>query len=376
MSVSTKSFATMVSDFAVAVQGSSSKLINFTKGAVLRATAEATASVSLWLQGTILQVLALTRAASSNGSDLDTWFAQFNFTRLPADAATTQETFSRYTPTNSALVQVGALVQTADGTVQFTVVADTTNPAYSASQGGYVIPAGQASVTAAVQCTVAGAAGNVAAGALNSLGTGINGVDYVSNASAVVNGSDAETDTAARTRFVLFIASLEAATLLAVKNAVAAVQSGMTAIIAENTQYNGQTQAGYFTAIVNDGSGAATSTEIANASTAIEAVRPLTVTYGVHAPTPVQVIISMSITVDTGYTKSAVAALVQAAVNAYVASIATTEAGATLPYTNVATQAYGVDGVTNVSNVLVNGGTADLTIGYQGAFQASTVTVN
>jgi len=376
MSVTTKSFATMVSDFAVAVQGSSSKLINFTKGAVLRAVGEATAGVVLWLQGMILQVLALTRAATSSGDDLDTWFAQFGFSRLSADYATTQETFARYTATNSALVPVGATVMSADGTVQFTVVADTTNAAYDATQSGYVIPAGVSSVAAAVQCTVAGTAGNVAAGALNTLGTAINGVDYVTNASAVVNGSDAETDAAARSRFVLFIASLEAATLLAVKNAVASIQSGMSAIIAENTQYNGQSQAGYFTAIINDGSGSATSTELANAGNAIEAVRPLTVTYGVHAPTSVPVTVSMTITVGSNYVKSTVAALVSSAVNAYVASIETAESGATLPYTNIATQAYGVDGVTNVSNVLVNGGTSDLTITYQQAFQASTVTVN
>ena len=373
--LNTQSFGAIVSNFATAVQGAASSLIDFTVGSVLLAIAEAMGGVALWLQGLILQVAALARAATSNGADLDSWFAQFGFARLPAVAATTQETFGRFTPTNQAVVLVGSTVQTADGTVQYTVIADTTNAAYSASQGGYVIPAGQASVNATVQCTVAGTIGNVAAGALNTLGTAIAGVDYVSNSATVENGEAAESDAAARARFVLFIASLEAATLLAVMNAITSVQLGMTGIIAENQQYNGQAQNGYFTVIANDGSGNLSSGEKTAVENAVEAVRPLCSTYSVHAPSPVTVSVSLTITTATGYTHSAVAALVQSAINAYITGIPTTPSGALLPWSNIATQAYGVAGVTNVSAVLVNGGTSDLSITYQQSFTPGTITV-
>jgi uncharacterized phage protein gp47/JayE len=374
--LNTQSFSSIISNFATAVQGSASQLIDFTIGSVLRAIAEAMGGVALWLQGLILQVAALTRAATSNGTDLDSWFAQFGFSRLAAVAATVQETFSRYTPTNQAVIPVGAIVQTSDGTIQFSVIADTTNAAYSSTQGGYVLPAGQASVSVTMQCTVAGTTGNVAAGALNTLGTAISGIDYVSNASAVLNGEAAESDSAARTRFVTFIASLEAATLLAVMNAIASVQLNMSGIVVENTQYNGNAQNGYFTVIANDGSGELSSSEMTSVSAAVEAVRPLCSTYSVHGPTTDTVTVSMTVTVGSGYTHSAVALLVQAAVNAYIAGIATTASGATLPYTNIATQAWGIAGVTNVTNVLVNGGTSDLTIGYQQCFTPGTITVN
>lgn len=374
--LNTQSFSALVSNFATAVQGSASQLIDFTIGSVLRAIAEAQAGVALWLQGLILQVAALTRAATSNGADLDTFFAQFGFSRLPAVAATTQETFSRFTPTNQALIPIGAIVQTQDGTVQFTVVADGTNPAYSPSQNGYVLPAGQASVSVAVQCTVAGTIGNVSAGALNTIGTAISGVDTVSNGVAVSNGEAAESDSAARARFVLFIASLERATLLAVLNAIASVQVGMTGIVAENQQYNGMAQDGYFTVIANDGSGSLNSTEKINVENAVEAVRPLCSTYSVHAPTPDVITVSMTIAVDSSHVKSALVPLVQAAVAAYISSIETTSSGALLPYSAIATQAYGVEGVTNVTNVLVNGGTSDIAITYQQAFQPGTITVN
>jgi uncharacterized phage protein gp47/JayE len=375
MAISTKDFDTLVSEIIANIQGYAKVLVDLTIGSILRSVVEASASTVMWLQGLVLAGVALTRAATSNGTDLDSWFAQFGFSRLPAVAATAQETFSRFTPTNQALIPVGAIVQTADGSVTFAVIVDTTNAAYSSSQNGYVLPAGQASVAVAVQCTQPGTEGNVSSGGLNTLGTAIAGVDSVSNSAAIQNGAAAESDPAARSRFVLFIASLEAATLLAVMNAIASVQSGMTGIIAENHLYNGMTQNGVFTVVANDGSGNLNSTEKANVENAIEAVRPLCSTYSVHAPTPVTVAVSLTITTATGYTHSAVAALVQSAINAYITSIVTTSAGALLPYSNIATQAYGVAGVSNVTAVLVNGGTADLSITYQQAFKPGTITV-
>ncbi|MFX8028091.1 baseplate J/gp47 family protein, partial [Acinetobacter baumannii] len=106
-------------------------LVDLTVGSVLRAIVEANAAVVVWLEGLLLQVLAITRAATSSGADLDSWVADFGVTRLPAVAATGIVTFSRFTTTQQVLVPVGATVQTADGTQQFTVTIDTTNPAYN-----------------------------------------------------------------------------------------------------------------------------------------------------------------------------------------------------------------------------------------------------
>ncbi|AJG19082.1 baseplate J/gp47 family protein [Cupriavidus basilensis] len=370
--LNTQSFAQIVSNFATAVQGRASKLVDFTIGSVLRAIAEAMGGVSLWLQGLALQVGALTRAATSNGTDLDSWFAQFGFARLPAVAATGQESFARYTPTNQALVPVGATVQTQDGSVLYTVVADATNAAYSAAQGGYVLPPGQASVNVTVQCTVAGAIGNVSAGAVNTLGTAISGVDYVTNAAAFQNGVPAEKDAPARARFVLYIASLESATLLAVKNAIASVGLNITGIITENQQYNGSTQNGYFTVIADDGTGYPSSTTLTNVANAVEAVRPLCSTYGVHGPTILTAAVSMAITTGTGYTHSAVAAQVAADLQAYINGLGD---GVQLPWAYLSTVAFDVEGVTNVANVLLNGGTADIVPTPQQRVLAGVITV-
>src|SRR5690348_9734731 len=85
MALNTKTFDQLVSSQATAMQasaaqGGSPKLLDFTVGSVLRAIAEAVASaLGLFLQGLVLQVLALTRFATSNDDDADSFAADFGF---------------------------------------------------------------------------------------------------------------------------------------------------------------------------------------------------------------------------------------------------------------------------------------------------------
>jgi len=372
--LNTQSFSALVSNFAAAVQGAAKQLIDFSIGSVLLAIDEATAYVSLWLQGLALQIVALTRAATSSGTDLDSWLAQFGFYRLPAVTASGQVTFSRFTSTNQALIPVGTVVQTSDGSVQYTVIADTTNSAYSPSQNGYIVPANTASMTVPAQCTVGGIVGNVLASTITQLANAIPYIDTVTNANPFVNGIDPESDPAARSRFILYIASLEAATLLAVKNAIASVQQGLTDTITENQQYNGSTQYGYFTVIVNDGSGSPPTQLLDSVGSAIDAVRPLCSTFGVHAPTIVTANVSMTITSASGYTHSDVVAQVVAAIRSYIAGLTL---GQELPYSILSKLAYDASpGVTNVTSILLNSGTSDLVATSQQVIVAGAVTVS
>jgi uncharacterized phage protein gp47/JayE len=372
----TQSFSGIVANFATAVQGAATQLVDFTVGSVLNAIAEAVAGVALWLQGLYLQVLALTRAATSSGTDLDSWFADYGFAREAAQAPYGSETFYRYTPTNSALIAVGATVQSPDGTIVYAVTADTTNPAYSSSQNGYVVPAGQASLAVPVQCTVAGSAGNVSAGQLNTLGTAIPGIDYVSNGSAISNGADAQSDASARASFVLWIASLSKATLAAVEYAIQSVQQDVTYAITENQDYNGATDNGYFYAVVDDGTGDPSDTFITTVTAAVEAVRPIGIRYGVFGPEDVTANVTMTLTTSDGYTHSAVVAAVTAAIEAYINLLGV---GNPLRYSQLATIAYNAEpagAVTNVSGVLLNNATADLVPTSQQIVRAGVLTIN
>ncbi len=77
MQLSLQNFSSLVQTMAASVQAASRQLLDLTVGSVLRAVLEANASIALWMQWLILQVLQMTRAATSTGADLDSWMADF-----------------------------------------------------------------------------------------------------------------------------------------------------------------------------------------------------------------------------------------------------------------------------------------------------------
>ena len=369
-----KSFTQLVSDMATAIQGRCAALTDFAVGSILRSIIEAVASVAVWLESLILLLLQTTRASTSSGADLDSWVQDYGVTRLGAVAATGHCTFSRFTTTLQAVVPIGLLVQTSDGSQQFAVTVDTANPAYNALLGGYVISPGSGSVTAPVQAVLPGFAGNAVANSITVIAQAIQYVDTVTNALDFTNGSDAETDTALRARFVSYIASLSKATKLAIGNALLGLQTGVSYALVENYTYGGVYQPGYFYAVVDDGSGTPSSTFLSSASNAIDAVRPFTSTFGVFAPVAVTASATMTATIAAGYDPVATKLLVHDAVLAYLESLGL---GQPLSYTRLAQVAYDASpGTTNITNLLLNGATADIATTSQQRILAGTVTVS
>lgn len=372
-SIQTQDWVTLVRNQVTAIQGYAKVLVDLTVGSILRAVVESNAAVVIWLQGLIMQVLAITRAATSSGADLDSWVADFGESRLPATYATGQVTFARFTATQQAVAPVGATVQTGDGTQQYAVTADTTNPAYSATLGGYVLGAGVSSVSVPVLAVVAGAAGNAVIGAVSTITGAISGVDTVTNASAFTNGADPETDAALRTRFIAYVASLSKATKGAVGYAITSLKQGVTYALVENQTYAGAVQMGYFYVVVDDGTGAPGSTFLATVANAIDAVRPLCSSFGVFGPVVVNAAVAMTCAVASGYDPVATKALVVTALKNYINALGL---GQTLTYSRLAQIAYDASpGVTNVTGVTLNGGVSDLVATSQQTIKWSTVAV-
>ncbi|MDW3683118.1 baseplate J/gp47 family protein [Cupriavidus sp. CV2] len=364
---------TTIQNMATSVQQKAKVLVDFTVGSVTRAVVEATAQVVIWLEGLILLLLQATRAATSSGADLDSWMLDYGLTRLAATASTGQVTFSRFTSTYQAVIPVGTVIQTADGTQQFTVIADSNQAAYSAALGGYVIAAGIASAVATVQAVNTSSVTNVLANTITTLTQAVQYVDTVTNAAAFTNGADAETDGAFRARFITYINGLSKATKTAVGNAILAVKQGLSYVLVENQTYGGLSQPGYFYAVVDDGTGSPPSTLLSSVSNAIDAVRPFCSTFAVFAPVVVTANVAMTITTAAGYSHSAVVALVQTALQSYINSLTI---GQTLSFTRLAQVAYDASpGVTNVTGATLNSGTADLTATNQQIVKYGTVTV-
>ncbi len=373
MQLQLQTFTTLVAAAAAAVQGSAKQLIDLTVGSTLRAVLEASASVGLWMQLLILQVLQMTRAATSAGADLDSWVADFGLTRLAAVAATGSVTFTRFTPTNAALVPLGTQVKTADAMVAFDVTQDATNATWNATLNGYLIPAGQASVTVPVVAEMAGSSGNVQANTITLISAAISGVDTVTNALAFTNGIDAETDAALRARFQNYINTRSQATPAAVGYAVSSVQQGLTWTIQENTAASAIDTPGNFVVTVDDGTGEPNSALLANVQIAVDAVRPVGSTFQVQAPGVVAADISLSVTAAAGYTQAQAVAAVGTALTAAVNGGGM---GVGFMFGSIYQVALNCPSVAAAELVTLNGGTSDLTATQAQVVRAGTITVS
>jgi uncharacterized phage protein gp47/JayE len=374
MQLQLRTFDTIVSSAAAAMQGAAQTLLDLTVGSVLRAVLEANAGLGLWMQWLILETLQTTRAATSTASDLDTWMADFGLTRQQAVAAAGSVTFSRFSPVTTALIPAGTLVRTSDGSQSFAVTADTTNPAWNAAQNGFSLAAGASSVTVAITAAVVGSGGNVQAGAISLIAAALPGVDTVSNVAPTAGGLDAETDPALRARFAAYLVSLFKATTEAVGYAVSTVQQGLQYTIQENATQSGAYQPGTFVVTVDNGTGAPPASLLTSVANAIEAVRPVGSTWTVIGPTVTTANVSMAIVTAPTATHATVTAQVASALTSFIDAL---PVGSPLPWSQLTQVAYNTSSsVTNVFGVLLNGSTTDIVPGQAGVAKAGSVTVS
>lgn len=376
-----QTFTALVQQFAAAAQGAATTLLDFTVGSISRALAEGCASIALWLQWIAVQILQMTRAATSIGSQLDSWMADFSLTRLPAVAATGLVTFSRFTPSSSALVPAGAQVKTADGSRIFAVLTDTTNALWNAAQNGFLIPAGTASGMCTVQDVTTdasgnlsvGTAGNVAAGSISLLASAIPGIDTVTNPVGFTNGINAESDAAFRARFANYIQTRSLATDGAVAYAIQSVQSGLQFTIQEN-EAGGSYQPGSFVVTVDDGSGNPSSTLLSAVYTAINDVRPVGSTFTVQGPGDLTANIAFTLATNPASNKPNLIGPITTAIDAYVDTL---PVGTTLAFTRLAAVIYGVEpSIVNVTSLEINGGTADIVPTQSQVVKVGTVVIS
>lgn len=385
----TKTFGQIVSQQAAAVQAYASGLLDFTTGAILRAVAQSVAALVLWLQGLVLLELARTRLSTSpTDADADSFVADFfgpfadgvpaTFKRLGAVASSGLVTFTRLTPTGVAIVPApdpvtglhGATVSTQDGTQKFAVTIDTTNPAYNAGLGGYVMPNTVASVTVKAVATTPGAASNVLAGGINTITSPIIGVDGVANAADFTNGEDTELTAALEDRFRRQIIALREATPAAIINYVLTVQLGLAAVNVEFETPEGTPRAAYFYVIVDNGTGVPGSDLLNAVRSMVDHHRADGVEFSVIAPTVTTANITFG-TVSALIDATPDIALAVAAVKAYVNALAIGEA---LILTRLYQIAYNASPtITDIVAMMINGSGADLAAPLPHVIKAGTV---
>jgi len=375
MSITLRSFSTTVSTAVASAQAACVQLLDLSVGSPGRALLESVGGVGLWLQYLALQILARTRLATSSGVDCDSFVNDFGMTRLPGVAASGMVTLTSFSSeSQSAVVPVGVKVRTVAG-VMFQVVEDSGNAAWSVQQGGYVRAVGVSAVTVPVQAVLAGSSGNVPVGSICLLGTSVSGIDTVTNAVPFVNGADGESDAALRLRFPLWLSAKSTASRAAVGAAVMDVQTNLSYSLMDGEMPDGSTTPGYFTVVVNDGSGAPSDAVLGEVYQAVDAVRAVGVGFAVQRPKMVVASVAMTVAVPSGVDASVAQMAIQAAVTQ---DIEICGVGSGYAYSRLAYIAYSSAGVQvlSVTDVLLNGAQADIPASTNQAIVVGMVSVS
>ncbi len=359
--LSTLNYNQVLSNLIGAWAAESGAVPQLLPGDPLLALFQAVSSQIVFLESVAQYVANLTRAQTSTGTDLDSWMAQFDFTRLPAVYAVGPVTLGVNSVHNTSTnVSLNTVVQTVGGAIQYQLIADTTQAAYDPTSQSYVLPANTSSITATAQALAAGSSSNVQAGQLTQFSSPPAGIDTVTNGLAIQNGLDAESDSAFLARFVVYIQNLSKATLGAVEEAITSVQADLDYVVLDNTNAANQFQPGMFTVVIDDGSGNPPSTLINAVANAVTAVRGLSILSSVIGPQLVSGTVSLAVRLASGYTLAMVTAPVQDA----VATFSTTLTIGGAAYIDaIMDAAKSVTGVLSVApTMLIDGVNSDLLV--------------
>lgn len=390
----------MVAAFTSAALSGGVPVSNAGPGGTLGAVLNAINAESQDLQSQIAYVAALTRLQTSasqtpgvNSPDVDSFLAQFGslISRNPAVKASTKTTIwssPSPAPSGGLTIAVGTYCQAAPNT-QFVVIADATQPGYNAGLNAYVIASGATSVAVTVQAIAAGTSGNVQANTITQIlalpnAPAPTGVNAVTNTAAITNGANPESDAAVIARFQALMAG-RWANPQGVYAAVDGAQGGLTFQIGDMLTATGTVQPNFFSVIFNvlGQSSGPTSDIIALVNAAVQANRPCGMPYTVVAPVLDALAISATLSILPNAVANTVLQNAANAVTTYLNTIGlangifTDPSGATTraKYAEVSAILLETPGVTNVTGLLLNGGTLDFTAPFGAQIVAGNVTL-
>lgn len=374
------SFAQIVENEVAAVEAASTALYNFNSGSVLNAILQTNAGNSLWLQSLVAFVISINRLATSTGTNVDTFIADFGFTRPAGTPASGSVTLSRYTPNVQAVIPASntypgsaAVVYSSALQVSYFVTIDPTNPDWSPSQNAYLVPINTSSITVPVQCTVVGTIGNAQISQINTIQSAIVGIDTVTNASAFSNGTNPASDSQTKAAFILYLQSLFRATQQALDYAISITPGVTRYSLVENATAPpaaAQSTPGAFYAVIDDGSGSPPSPLITAVHGNLANYRGFCIAYSVYAPTAVAVTIVVSVLTTGVETHAVVTANIKNALINYIEGLTF---NVSLYYSRIAQICYDADPtVLDVFSYTLNGSTSDLVGNVYSVFTINT----
>ena len=312
---------TVASQILASMASLSGVVTDYNSGSQVRTLAESIGAVndqqSIWTQALAYQ--ALTYGAMT----------AFKITPNPAFPAVGQVSFVTAltgTPPNATQnvsIPAGTIVQTTGGT-QFA----TTTAA--------VLAIGTSSISVPAAAIIPGAAGNVPAGTVSQLVSGLLYPLYVTNVAAMTGGADAEQLTATLARLSAAVAAIGLSSPVAIANAaIGVVNTATSEVVQYATVYEPWAYAGSgagsgvagFTLLIDNGTGTASSGLIAavtsklngSAASGLTGYRDAGVPFSVSGVTPTYAVVNVSGTASSLTTDTVISGLISSAVSGYFA---------------------------------------------------------
>ncbi|WP_028590367.1 baseplate J/gp47 family protein [Paenibacillus massiliensis] len=209
MAFERKTMENIVQDMVDWSRGVSQKITDFTVGSRARTMLEAAAKELEEYYDKTWRAIRSTIGQSI--------YSAFGFSKLPPLYATGTVTFERITPADTNyLIPVGTLIKTQATSSRAPITFRTTADA--------VMVTGGTRVDVPVICLTPGLDGNTEAQTITDFVAKPTGIDTVTNAAALANGREEETDDEQKTRFKKFIASLSRGTLQSIEYGATTVQ--------------------------------------------------------------------------------------------------------------------------------------------------------
>ena len=289
--------------------------------------------------GQVEDILKNGFAKTAEGEYLDNKVLEQGLTRKPATASTVMV---KVTGTPNSSISVGDKV--ASDNLVFTVIENAT-----IDESGFVY------VTAS--CDTLGRIGNIPIGAINKFPVTLPGLVTVTNEEAATGGYDEETDDELRERYFEKV-SLPATSgskyhYIQWAKEVSGVGDAKCLPL-----WNGNGTVKVI--IINADKGAASQELIAEVAAHIEENRPIGASVTVESATPLTINISVSLVLASGVTEEVARTRIENSVTAFLQN--TAFSSSYISFAQIGGCILNCDGIVDYTNLILNGGTANITV--------------
>lgn len=364
-----KDFNQILADMMADLAAKGTRLTDMNPGSVIRTLLEVFAAKLDEGHYLAEQIINLFFVLTASGEYLDRRVAERGLTRIQGTKATGYITASRSTPAPfGQLIPKGTTFETEDRSVQVVTTSDAT------------LAQGQTSVIIPVDAAAVGKAGNLQAGTvLKQVGVAVSLIETVTVAApGLAGGTDTESDSDLRNRYLTVIRLPGTSGNKADYIKWALEVAGVGGVYVQPL-WNGRGTVKLYL-LGTDKTPA--SQAVVDAVQAYidpdpalgEGKAPIGATVTCVAAPAVNIDVSATVVLDGSKTLAEVQAAFEAALIDYLKEIAFSD-DTTVRYSRIGSLLLDTQGVTDYSNLLVNGGTANITVGAGGVAVKGTVTL-